>query len=145
MRTIRGDRLLKKPCFGMNNHFSGSRVDALLGEKGYKSINTCRRDRLPNGCKKFFHYIMVVEVNTLSKMTRFEQPIVAVKEVKFPATPDKNSYCIVHVSLWSVNAIDEVEIYVSEREKGRVGTKNIWAIEVNKRRDLYLKIYVGVD
>ena len=65
-----------------------------------------------------------------------------------PPASNKKSYCTVHVSfqltgstdITTGNAIDEVELYVNEREKGRGGTQIIWAVERNKGRDLYLKV-----
>ena len=90
----------------MDNHFSGSHVDILLGENGYKSINTCRRDCLPKGSKNVFHHIKAVEVNARLKMTKFEQPIVVVKEVKFPAASDKN-----HITL-STFLFSQLEVLI---------------------------------
>ena len=55
------------------------------------------------------------------------------KEVKFPEGSDKKSYCVVHISFQStgstnittVNILDKVELYVRQREKGKVGAKPI--------------------
>ena len=60
---------------------------------------------------------------------------------------------IVHVSFQStgstnittINAFDQVELYVAQRERGRGGEKQIWVIEMNEAREFYLKIYGGVD
>ena len=94
-----------------------------------------------------------IEVGPRSKAARFERPIVAVKEVKFPEGSDKNSYCVVHISFQStgstnitnVNVLYKVEIYASQREKGKGGTKRIRDIEMNEGREFYLKFYNGVD
>ena len=39
-----------------------------------------------------------VDVGQMSRAARFEQPVIAVKEVKFPPDSEKKSYMIVHVS-----------------------------------------------
>ena len=44
-----------------------------------------------------------------------------------------------------MNTLDEVDLYMRQREKGRAFTKRIWAIETNEGRKLYLKTYGGVD
>ena len=144
----------EKMCFGFDNHFSGDPVASHLGERGYKCINTTRRDRLPRDCQKdAFHHIKQVDVNARSRMARFEQPIIAVKHVLQPAGLEKESYCVTHVSfqstgstnIQSVNALPEVQLYVREREKGRGEGKRKWGIEMNEGRELYLKLYGAVD
>ena len=141
-------------CFGMDNHFSGCAVSSHLGERGFKTINTNRRDRLPKDCKKeYFHHVKQVDVNHRSRMARFEQPIVAVKHVHHEEGSGKKSYCVVHVSfqstgstnIQSVNALPEVQLYVRDREKGRGEGKRKWGIEMNESRELYLKLYGAVD
>ena len=92
----------------------------------------------------------------MSRAARFEQPVIAVKEVKFPPDSEKKSYMIVHVpfqstdsekksymivhvsfqstgstNITTINALDQVELYVNQRERGRGGEKQIWAIEMN--------------
>ena len=44
-----------------------------------------------------------------------------------------------------MNALDDVDLYVRQREKGKASTKRIWAIEMNDGRELYLITYGGVD
>jgi hypothetical protein len=86
-------------------------------------------------------------------VARFEHPVVAVKEVKFPTSAGREDYCIVHVlfqstgsaNITSVNALDKVDLYVAKRERGRGGRKRTWAIEMNEARYFYLKTYSGVD
>ena len=106
-------------CFGMNNHFSGDPVASHMGERGYKTINTTRRDCLPgDGCTQdYCYYIKQVDVNHQSaRVTQFEQPTVAVEHVDHPSGSDKESYCVAHVSFQStgntnnqsVNALPEV-------------------------------------
>jgi hypothetical protein len=69
----------------MDNFFSGDEVLTFLGERGWKATMTCRRDRLPRKVpKSYFNFIKAAPVNIRSKAARFEQPIVAVKNVKQP-------------------------------------------------------------
>jgi hypothetical protein len=143
----------EKPCFGMDNHFSGDHVDAYLGEHGFKGIYTRQRGRLHKGLKEYYHHEKQVDIGPRSRAARFEHPVVAVKEVNFPTNDGKQDYCIVHVSfqstgstnITSVNALDKVDLYVAKRERGRGGGKRTWAIEMNEARDFYLKTYGGVD
>ena len=125
-----------------------------LGERGYDKTMTCRRDRLPVGVdKKFFHHIKAVQVNQVSRVARFEHPVVAVKHVNNPPDSGKSSYSLVHVSFQStgscnistVNSLSEVQLYVSERERGRGEQKRKWVIEMNEGRAVYLKPYSAVD
>ena len=41
--------------------------------------------------------------------------------------------------------MDKVELSVRQREKGKGWAKRICAIEMNEGRELYLKVYGGVD
>ena len=141
----------EKPCMGLDNHFSGDVTCNLVGTEGYKLVKTTARDRLPAECgKEYFHHIKQVTVDHRSRMARYEQPIVAVKKV---TPPDGKPFNIVHISFQStgstnitaVNALSQVQLYVREKNKGQEGSKRIWAIEMNEGRDLYLKLYGGVD
>ena len=116
----------------------------------------------------------MILVNARSKAARFEQPIIAVKNVKQPqnktSTEDtkvqgkkpvkddepvleKKDYVICHVSfqstggtnITSVNAFSSVELYVRERNKGKGNEKRTWGIEMNEARETYLKNYSAVD
>ena len=72
----------KPPHITMDNHFSGDHVQDFLGKNGWGSTCTCRRDRLPRGCKKeHFHHKAGVKVDKRSKCARYMKPIVAVKFV----------------------------------------------------------------
>ena len=67
----------------MDNFFSGDEVLRFLGERGWKVTMTCRRDRLPRGVpRSYFNFIKAAPVNARSKAARFEQPIIAVRNVK---------------------------------------------------------------
>ena len=80
----------------MVNFFSGDEILRYLGEDGWKATMTCRCDRLLKGVPKtHFNYIKAAPVNARSKVARFEQPIVADKNViqpkKKPSTDDDNA------------------------------------------------------
>jgi len=159
----------------MDNFFSGDEVLKFLGERGWKATMTCRRDRLPrNVPKSFFNFIKAAPVNIRSKAANFEQPIIAVKNVKQPKeisskenakvkgtaavlddepVLEKKDYVICHVSfqstdgtnITSVNAISSVELYLRERNKGKGNQKRSWGIEMNDVRETYLKTYSADD
>ena len=59
-------------CFAMDNHFSGTMVQAFLGSEGMSGVFTCWHDCLPRECNKnSFHYPKQVETNQHSKVARF--------------------------------------------------------------------------
>lgn len=143
-----------KFCLAMDNHFSGDVTSRFIGENGFKSVKTNRRDRLPAACSKdSFHHRKDVDHNAASRMARFAEPIIAVCEVRQPEGSEKSDYRVVHVSFQStgstniqtVNALSEVGLFVEQREKGKGETKRYWAIEMNEARQLYLKLYGTVD
>jgi hypothetical protein len=114
-------------------------------------------------------------VNTRSKVARFEQPIIAVKNViqprkkasnddddvpgpsvstkkdNEPVADEKKDYVICHVSFQSTGGTNitsvnaSVELYVREQNKGRGNQKRTWGIEMNEARETYLKTYSAVD
>ena len=144
------------PHIAFDNHFSGNLTLSLLGELGFKSTMTCRRDRLPKSVpKKHFHHVKGTAVNLKSKVARFEQPVIAVKTVTQPANlrRTKKDYTLVHVSFQStggtnistVNTLAEVMLYAEQRMRGQGIDKRIWAIEMNEARQMYLKNYSAVD
>ena len=68
------------PHLGMDNHFSGDATSKYVGDMGFKSTLTCRRDRFPAGVpKKYFHSLKECKVDSRSRVARFENPIIAVK------------------------------------------------------------------
>ena len=73
-----------KPCLGMDNHFSGGHVDEYLGKNGYTAIMARQRGQLHEGLKKYMQHKVKVDIGPMSRAARFEQPGIAVKEVKFP-------------------------------------------------------------
>ena len=80
------------------------------------------------------------------RVARFEHPIIAVKHA-VGTTPGQKDYTIVHISFQStgstniqcVNVLRKVTNFVRRRERGRNPNKRIWAIEMNKEREIYLK------
>jgi hypothetical protein len=69
----------------MDNFFSGDKILRFIGEGGWKAIMTCRRNRLPKEVPKmYFNFLKATSVNTRSKVARFEQPIIAVKNIIQP-------------------------------------------------------------
>ncbi len=102
-----------------------------LGEGGWKGTMTCRRNRLPKSVpRKFFNFIKAAPVNARSKVSRFEQPIIAVEHVKHQDSDrvtEKKDYVLCHVSFQStgganistVNALSSVDLYVRDCSKSR--------------------------
>jgi hypothetical protein len=75
----------------MDNFFSGDKVFRFLGEGGWKATMTCRRDRLPKEVPKmYFNFQKATPVNSRSKVARFEQPIIAVKNAIQPRKKASN-------------------------------------------------------
>ncbi len=75
----------------MDNFFDGDVVLRFLGEEGWKATMTCRHDRLPKEVPKmYFNFLKATRVNTRSKVARFQQPIIAVKNVIQPSKKASN-------------------------------------------------------
>jgi hypothetical protein len=73
----------------MENFFGGNDTLQYLGEGGRKATITCRRDRLSKSVpKRCLNFIKAAPVNHRSKVARFEQPTIAIENVKHP---EKNS------------------------------------------------------
>ncbi len=110
----------------MDNFFSGYKVFRFLGKGGWKATMTCRCDWLPKeDSKMYLNFFKATPVNTRSKVARFEQPIIAVKNIiqprkkasnddgdvqwtrastkkdNEPVADEKKDYVICHVSLQS--------------------------------------------
>ncbi len=70
-----------------------------------------------------------------------------------PAEPNLLFYNVVYASFQStgntniqcVNALNKVGLYVQEQNRGRGNEKRVWGIETNEAKELYLKLYGGVD
>jgi hypothetical protein len=76
----------------MDNFFSGDEeILRFLGGGGWKATMTCRHDWLPKEVPKmYFNFLKATPVNTRSKVARFEQPIIAVKDVIQPRKKASN-------------------------------------------------------
>jgi hypothetical protein len=102
----------------MDNFFSGDEVLRFLGEGGWKATMTCRCDQLPKEVPKmYFNFLKAMPVNTRSKVARFEQPIIAVKNVIQPrkkASNDDNDVQGIRASTKNDNepVADEKKDYV---------------------------------
>ena len=114
---------------------------------------TRHQGRLHKGLKTYMQHKVKVDIGPMSRAAHFEQPDIAVKEVKFPPALEKKSYMFVHIlfqstgstNITTINTIDQVELYVAKRERGQGGAKQIWIIKMKEAREFYLKIYGGVD
>ena len=84
---------------------------------------TCRRDRLPSGIPAKYWHKQKTDISKRTKVARFFQPVVAVKE--FDATDDHNRYRRVNVSFQStsscnistVNTLSNCALTVHKRER----------------------------
>jgi hypothetical protein len=127
------------------------------GGGGWKGKINCRCNCLPKSVpRKYFSFIKAAPVNARSKVAPFEQPIIAVKNVKHEDSDrvtDKKDYVLCHVSFQStggttismVNALLSVDLYVCDCSKGRGQQKRTWGIEMNEAREMHLKNYSAVD
>ena len=139
------------PHFTADNHFSGEHVMDYIGERGFGITMTCRRDWLPNGLKPYLHHEKKDSGDLRIKVMKYQQPIVAVKQV--PATETTKAYTKTFVSFQStgstniagVNNLPELSLYVCEKSRGRKGQQRKWGVEMNQAREIYLKHYSGVD
>jgi hypothetical protein len=130
-----------------DNFFSGDAIFEYAAVKGFGLTMTCRRDRLPNKGiikGKYFHKEKT-DSKARPKAARYEQPIFAIKRVgdsliqhtSFQSTSSCNITC--------VNALNELQLYVTAKERGRGLNKRHWGIEMNEARELYLKTYGTID
>ena len=70
-----------------------------IGKKGYGMTATCRRDRIPKAIKPYIHHEKVTNYDQKAKVMRFQNPIMAVKQV--PSIGDEKVYTITFVSFQS--------------------------------------------
>ena len=86
-------------------------------------------------------------------MARFEQSIIAVKRVVQSVRSDVHPHTVVHMSFQSmgstnfqcINVLDKVGLYIRERNRGRDKDRHVCAIDMNEARELYFKLYGGVN
>lgn len=135
-----------KPVVCADNFFFDDKILRWIGENGYGCIGTCARNVLPKDIeKKYLHSVKHTSGCKISKVARFTNPIVAVKEA--------DGYQRVHVSfqstnstnITSVNCLNECRLFIEMRERGRGVNKRRWGIEMNDGRRLYLSAYFRVD
>jgi hypothetical protein len=111
----------------------------------------CRRDRLPGGIPAKFLHKKKTDTSARTRAARYLNPVVAVKHVE--ATASTKKYKCVHVSFQStsscniltVNALNECQIFVRSRCRGRGKNQQHWGIEMNEGRVLYLHTYLRID
>ena len=135
-----------KPTICADNFFFDDKMNDWIGENGFSSIGTQARNCLPAGVeKKYLHIEKHPAGCKYSKVARFTQPIIAVK--------DGQGYQRVHVSFQStssanistVNCLNECKLFVEIRERGKGENKRCWGIEMNDARRLYLSTYFRID
>ena len=149
----------QKPHITFDNYFSGDKVMDYIGRKGFGVTCTVRRDRYPAGLKPYLHHDVVKATDMKTKVMRFGNPIVAIKEVpaieenKDEGIEKAEAYTKTLVSFQStgatniggVNNLSSCELYVRKKDRGRKDNKYVWAIEQNDARELYLGHYFGID
>jgi hypothetical protein len=147
----------KPPHIVADNHFSGEEVMKLLGSKGYGATMTNRRDRFPEGLKPYLHHEGVKSGCPKARAMRFDNPIVAIKQV--PAVEDEDGSIKAKActrtlvsfqstgptNICGVNNLPSVSLYVSKRVRGKGAATRMWGIEQNEARETYLRHYYGVD
>ena len=134
------------PTVCADNFFFDDKMCEWIGKNGFGSIGTNARNYLPKGIeKKYLHGEKHLPGCKFSKVARFTNPIVAVK--------NEQGYQRVHVSfqstnatnITSVNCFNKVGLFVEVRERGKGVRKRTWGIEMNDARRLYLSTYFRID
>jgi len=139
------------PHITADNHFSGDHVLEYGGEMGVGITVTTRRDRFPKGLKPYFHHQKVKPGDLKARVMRYENPIIAIKQVE--ATETTKAYTKTHVSFQStgctnisgVNNLPSAGLYVTQKSRGKGSNKRVWGIEQNEGRQTYLSQYYAVD
>jgi hypothetical protein len=137
----------RKPIVCADNYFFDDKMCDWIGEKGFGSIGTTARNVIPSGIeKKYLHVEKHPPGCKYSKVAKFTNPIVAVKNfdkgfqrvhVSFQSTSS--------VNITTVNCLNECNLFVEVRERGRGKHKRYWGIEMNDARRLYLHLYWRID
>jgi hypothetical protein len=130
----------------MDNFFSGGKVLRFLVEGGWKATMTCRRDWLPKEVPKmYFNFLKATPVNKRSKVARFEQPIIAVKNLIQPrkiASNDDDNVQGTRVSTKKDNepVADEKKNYVIYHVSFQsTGGTNITSVNALSSVELYVR------
>ena len=122
----------KKPCITVDNYFIDDKILNWAGEEGLGVIGTNACNFLPKDIpSKYLCTEKVDSSNLVTKVARFSNPIVAVK--------DTGSYKRVHVTFQStsscniatVNALNKCQLFIEIRERGSKAYKKQWGIEMN--------------
>ena len=142
-----------KPHTTWDNYFSGDKIFDYVGKLGQGMIMTCRRDRLPTEIDGKFLHKKKTDSSHKTKVARFFEPVIAVKEVAPGERDEWKKYERVHVSFQStsscnfslVNSLNHCELTREQRERGRGKSKRKWFIEMNAARRYYLSTYGRID
>jgi hypothetical protein len=130
-----------------DNFFSGDDIMMYAAEQGFGLTMTCRHDRLPESkviAGKHWHKEKT-DSKARPKAARYEQPIFAIKRVGNSLIQHTSFQSTSSCNISSVNALNEVSLYVTAKERGRGINKRRWGIEMNEARELYLKTYGVID
>ena len=136
----------RKPVVCADNFFFDDKMCEWIGKNGFGSLGTNARNALPKAFdKKYLHSQKHTSGCKYSKVARFTNPIIAVKE--------SDGYQRVHISfqstnstnITSVNCFNECKLFIEVRERGKGKNKRVWGIEMNDGRRLYLSTYFRID
>jgi hypothetical protein len=139
--------LPSKPHMTWDNFFSGDDILEYACDKGFGLTMTCRRDRLPSKdviAGKYWHKEKT-DSKARPKAARYEQPIFAIKRIRDSLIQHTSFQSTSSCNITSVNALNEIGLFVSAKERGRGINKHRWGIEMNEGRQLYLKTYGVLD
>ena len=134
------------PSVCADNFFFDEKMCEWIGENRFGGIGTQARNVPISGIdKKYLHIEKHQAGCKFSKVARFTQPIVAVKDypdfqrvhVSFQSTSS--------VNITTINCLNECKLFVGLRERGRGKDKRYWGIEMNDARRLYLSLYWRID
>lgn len=145
----------EKPHTTWDNYFSGDAIYDWIGKNGFSCTTTCRRDRFPKDIPKQYLHLKKTDTSLRTKVARFTQPIIAVKDEKEPTSDGEENILFqrAHISFQStsscniatVNALNGCKSYLRARERGKHDKKRNWVIEMNDARELYLSTYGCID
>ncbi|MGL5935917.1 MAG: hypothetical protein ACRCZI_09885, partial [Cetobacterium sp.] len=136
-----------QPHMTWDNFFSGDEILEYAAEKGFGLTMTCRRDRLPGKGVVSTKYWHKEKTNSMPrpKAARYEQPIFAIKRVGESLIQHTSFQSTSSCNISSVNALNELSLYVACKQRGRGINKRHWGIEMNESRQLYLHTYGIID
>jgi len=137
------------PHITADNHFSGVNVMKYALDNDFGILMTCRRDRFPIGKESQYVHKEKSGTDWRTKAARYQHPVVAIK----PAEEHNDNSLYQFISFQStgacnfigVNSLNNCNLYVTPKERGRKEFKRHWAIENNEGRQLYLSSYGAID